>query len=174
MPLDALPEHLQDIENNFPDDDQYSNIPILGKMYRYFNKTTKTWFAFSYRCKNRLFRWRKYPKLLLGIGGQGVWRWEPVIPHTPEIYDRNNNPLSGGQPSFYYLSRIQYYKRWHFAIQWPLIISFHAYFRNEDVPVYGKERPDTDGKLFFFYWNHYDADLVYWMLTSIFIGLGWK
>jgi hypothetical protein len=170
MPLSALPEHLQDVNSNFPDDDQFSHIPVFGKIYRWYQKSTKTWFAFSYRCTEWWARgWRKYPKVLFAVGGQGVWRIEhgngDSIGYTLDILRYVKDA---------YLSRIQYYKRWHFAIQWPLIITFHVYFKAKDVPVYGQPKEDLDGKLFFFYWNHFDADLIYWMLTSFFIGFVWK
>lgn len=174
MPKSALPVELQDVENHFPDDDQFGTN-WFGKAYRWYQKKTKTWFAFSYRCTEWWAKWRPYPKLVFAIGGRGNWRWEAIQPAKPEIFDWNRNPLTGGQPAFYYLSRIQYYKRWHLAIQWPFIISFHFYFKAKDVPTpVDIPRPDTDGKLFFFYWNHFDGDLIYWMLTSIFVGLSWK
>lgn len=154
MPLSALPPELQDVQNHFPDDKAFGTT-WFGRLYTWYQKTTKTWFCFSYRCTEWWARWRKAPVVLLKIGGQGVWRYE-----------------STGEEQ--YLSRVQYYKRWHFAIQWPLMVSFHVYFHQKDVPIFGDPRPDTDGKLFFAYWNHFDADLVYWMITSIFVGLEWK
>jgi hypothetical protein len=176
MPKSAMPEHLNDpeeIDAAFPDDDQYGTN-WFGRLYRWYNKKTKTWFAFSYRCTEWWAKWRVYPRVLFAIGGKGPWRWEPTYTRKPDIYDYNKNPTTGGQPAFYYLSRIQYYKRWHLAIQWPFIVTFHVYFRASDVPVCGTPSPITDGKLLFFFWNHFDADLVYWMITSIFLGTTWK
>lgn len=168
MPLSALPEHLKNVENNFPDDDQYTHIPILGRMYRWFNKRTKTWFAFSYRCTERWARWRKYPIVLFAIGDKSSWRLES----DKQYYVYTFYPK--GDLGNWYLSRIQYYKRWHFAIQWPLMVSFHFYPKAEDVPKCGEPRPDLDGRLWFAYWGHFDADLVYWMFTSAYIGRNWK
>lgn len=166
MPRCALPEHLNDpneIENAFPDDSQYKGF--FGRIYRWYNKKTKTWFAFSHRCEGWL-KWRKYPIVLVAIGGKGLWRYEGEAGELCWA--------SASAPPGRYLSRIQYYKRWHFSIQWPLIVTFHFYPKAADVPVYGQPRPDSDGKLWFAYWNHFDADLVYWMITSGYVGRNWK
>lgn len=175
MPKSALPEHLQDIEHNFPDDEQFGTTTWYGRLYRWFNKTTKTWFAFSYRCPEEWAQWRKIPLVLFAVRGKGCWRWEHSDNHS-EVYDfseRIINDRTLGKSS-YYLSRCQYYSRWHFAIQWPLMISFHFYFKASDVPDPLKFRPDLDGKALIFYWNHFDADLVYWMLTSFYLGTNFK
>jgi hypothetical protein len=170
VPLSALPKHLQDIENSFPDDEQFGTKTLFGKVYRWINKKTKTWFAFSYRCTEWWAKWRKYPKVLLAIGGKGTWRYESE--RGDVRLDEIRVVFNGGYPP--YLSRIQYYKRWHFAIQWPFIITFHCYFRAKDVPKSTAYSLDTDGTLLFFYLNHFDADLVYWMFTSAYIGFNWK
>ena len=172
MPLSALPLELQDIESHFPDDDQYGTN-WFGRLYRRYQKTTKTWFCFSFRCTEWWARWRKIPKVLFAIKGNGWWRFETT----------NGGAFKQGilQPTIFnwsatgmYLSRIQYYARWHFAIQWPLMVSCHVYPKAADVPHVDQPLPDTDGKLWFFYWNHFDADLVYWMIISIFLGRCWK
>lgn len=167
MPLDALPEHLQDIEKNFPDDEQFGTTSFFGRLYRWYQKKTKTWFAFSYRCRAKWARWRRIPKVLLAVGGTGLWRYE-----NEDSTIVSETGLDTGE--YRYLSRIQYYKRWHFAIQWPLMISCHRYDRAEAVPKFGEPLPDLDDKLWFFYWNHFDADFIYWMVTSIFLGRSWK
>lgn len=182
MPKSALPEHLQDVENNFPDDEQFGTKTLFGKLYRWYQKATKTTFAFSYRCTEWWAKWRKIPKVLIAVKGKGQWRFEQH--NSPDDVGGENWTFFGsylpvfrefyGGDTEWYLSRIQYYTRWHFAIQWPLMISFHFYFKASDVPVPGQTRPDSDGKLFYFYWNHYDADMIYWMITSIFIGFVWK
>lgn len=166
MPKSALPPHLQDIENHFPDDKQFG-YGSFGRLYTWFNQTTKTWFAFSYRCTEWWARWRKYPKVLFAVGGKGLWRYESESqPDFLTDYLKN-------RPN-HYLSRIQKYKRWHVAVQWPLIVSAHIYPKAKDVPSFLTSNPETDGKLWFFYWNHFDADLVYWMILSLFIGRNWK
>lgn len=171
MPLSAMPEHLnskEEIEAAFPDDSQYGDS-WFGKLYKRYNKATKTWFAFSYRCTEWWAKWRKYPIVLFGVKGAGPWRFEH------EGGDFVNESVKFIQfTKLAYLSRIQYYTRWHFTIQWPLMISFHFYPKANDVPLYGLPRPELDGKLWFAYWNHFDADLVYWMITSGYLGRNWK
>lgn len=172
MPLSALPDHLnsrEEIEAAFPDDSQYGDN-WFGRFYRWLNKATKTWFAFSYRCTEWWARWRKYPKVLFAVGGKGLWRYE--YQNGVLLFDKIRTVFNGGYTP--YLSRVQYYKRWHFSIQWPLLISFHFYPKASDVPKPTESLLNTDGKLWFFYWNHFDADLVYWMVTSMFLGTRWK
>lgn len=172
MPKSALPEHLNDpeeIENAFPDDSQYSAYGFVGRLYRWYNKKTKTWFAFSYRCTEWWAKWRTTPKILFSVGGNGPWRYETGAGEY--LLDALQ---TGSFAESAYLSRCQYYKRWHIAIQWPLMISAHFYPKEADVPQSYKERESVDGKLWFFYWNHFDADLVYWMVTSLYLGRNWK
>lgn len=175
MPKSALPEHLNDsdeIENAFPDDSQYGDS-WFGKLYRWYNKKTKTWFAFSYRCTEWWAQWRKYPKVLFAVAGKGFWRFEDKegysVLSTEDRWYVLNQDFSPD-----YLSRIQYYLRWHFSIQWPLMITFHFYPKAKDVPFPGELRPDLDGKVWFGYLNHFDADFVYWMVTSAYLGRNWK
>jgi len=171
MPISAMPEHLnskEKIEAAFPDDSQYGDS-LFGRLYKRYQKVTKTWFAFSYRCTEWWAKWRKYPIVLFGVKGAGPWRFE----HEGGYFVEENVKFIR-LTKLAYLSRIQYYTRWHFAIQWPLMISFHFYLRAEDVPIYGRPRPESDDGLWFGYWNHYDADNVYWMLTSAYLGKRWK
>ncbi len=191
MPLSALPEHLnskEEIEANFPDDSQYGE-GWFGRIYKRYNKATKTWFAFSYRCTEWWARWRKYPKVLFAIKSRdGYFRIETAYPDgsssdcayiaktlfNTDVYHVNNYNPHCAVISQGYLSRIQYWCRWHFAVQWPLMISFHFYPKASDVPLYGQPRPELDGKLWFAYWGHFDADLVYWMITSAYLGRNFK
>lgn len=156
MPRSALPKKLQDVENNFPDDDQFMHIPIIGPVYRWVNKVTKTWFAFSNRCPEKWAKWRRFPKTLVAIGDRdGVWRYEGkevYLSRSPKFNTHNRN---------IYHSRIQYFMNWHIIIQWPFMISISYTPKDKKDPWY-------------FYWNHFDADEVYWMVTSMFIGRGWK
>lgn len=163
MPRSALPNHLNDpeeIEAAFPDDSQYGNS-WFGKIYSWYNKKTKTWFAFSYRCHEWWAKTDKFPRVLFKIGGQGPWRYEDDT----------------------YLSRIQYHKRWHFAVQlcvWKKIpfvvpmVSFHFYPKQSDVPEAGGDTSQLKGKVWFGYAGHFDGDLVHWLLTSFYLGKSWK
>lgn len=176
MPRSALPSHLDEqheIDAAFPDDSQFANrkglLGLFGKAWRWYKKKTKTWFAFSYRCTERWARWRVYPKVLFAVGGEGVWRWEAILPPHADLYSDDVV-----QPAFYYLSRIQYFKRWHVSVQWPLIFTMHFYPKAKDMPLHAGTSYELDGKLWFFYWNHFDADLVYWMVKSMYLGKNWK
>lgn len=188
MPLSALPERLQDVENHFPDDDQYGTS-LFGRLYRWYQKSTKTWFCFSFRCTEWWARWRQFPKVLFALKSkEGYFRIETGLPDGSAmdcaydaryLFNENVWHVDNSDPhvdviSEGYLSRIQYWCRWHIAVQWPFMVSFHFYPKAADVPKYGEPRGELDGKLWYFYWNHFDADLVYWMLTSIFFGKVWK
>lgn len=152
MPRSALPEHLnseEEIERNFPDDSQFGGT--FGKVVKWLNKRTKTWFAFSYRCTESWARWRKVPKVLFKVGGEGAWRFE-------------------GEGDERYLSRLQYFKRWHFVVFWPLMFNFHKYDKDFELPKPGFPMPSIKGKGWFGYWSHFDEDRVFWMLISVYLG----
>lgn len=180
MPISAMPEHLnseEEIDGAFPDDEQFGTTTWYGRLYRWYNKSTKTLFAFSYRCHEWWAKTHLYPKVLFAVKGKGPFRFENEMGDYVGEHPRSNT-VAGG-----YLSRIQYYTRWHFAIQltvWskiPLIvpmISFHWYPKAADVPVVDQPRPELDGKLWFGYWGHFDADLVHWLITSGYLGRNWK
>lgn len=174
MPKSALPEHLKDVENHFPDDKQFGDKHWWARLYTWYNKKTKTWFAFSYRCTEWWARWRKYPIVLFAIRGKGRFRMEDDKMEIVQWTESNSDVWINYLGVENYLSRIQYYTRWHFAVQWPLMFSAHFYPKAEDVPKFGEPVPDLDGKVWFFYWNHFDRDLIYWMVTSFFLGRVWK
>jgi hypothetical protein len=119
--------------------------------------------------------WRTIPKVLFAIGGKGAWRWESDTNKTVADFDgfilRDRTLTKAG----YYISRIQYWKRWHLAIHWPFLVTFHFYFKEEDVLVPQiNQGSSVDRKLFYCYFGaHRDADQVYWF-PSAFLGLTWK
>lgn len=141
MCREALPEHLNDpseIDAAFPDDSD------LGKYWRWFKKTTKTWFVFGPRDSHWLHRWREWPVCLFKLGqSRSWWRYED---DTTSWYGFPNSPC--------YLSRVQYYQSWHVQVQWPLFIELQI--ANWEVYV-GFKR---------------DADKVYWL--ALYIGRTWK
>jgi hypothetical protein len=171
MPFSALPKHLQDIENQFPDDSQFGVDTWYGRLYRWVNKKTKTWFAFSYRCTEWWAKTRKFPKTLFAIRGKGVWRIETE--HFDEVLELKKMLILPKQEECY-LSRCQYYNRWHITVQWPLTISAHHYPKAEDVPDPEEPRPDLDGKVLFSYLGHFDNDLIHWLVTSAYAGRNFK
>jgi hypothetical protein len=131
-------------------------------------------FAYGPRDPHKLECWRMIPKVVMAIGGDGPWRWEHDTLPTLADYDaalRDRSHVRLG----YYLSRIQYWKRWHFAIHWPFLITFHFYFKKSSIlPVFFNSGSSVDKKLFYCYFGaHRDDDIVYWF-PSAFIGLTWK
>lgn len=136
---------------------------------RHFGMAWSWWFLWPIFPVAR--KWRETPTVLFGFCGRGRWRLEKVgggeadAPRQALLFHKLE-PL-------YYLSRVQYWTRWHVAVQWPLMISFHWYWRRADVPR-AMMHVDTDGKLVFGYGPcHLDADRVWWM-PSAFLGLVWK
>jgi hypothetical protein len=102
----------------------------------------------------------------LAVKGRGPWRLENT--DSTSIIDSDTVEKPG-----YYLSRVQKWCRWHFAVQWPFCLQFHVYYKQSDVPSNGNEK-DTDGKLLFIYrgW-HRDEDEIFWG-DGGFLGTGWK
>lgn len=174
---DALPDHLNEeseIENAFPDDSQFKGF--FGKLYRKFHKVTKPWGAFGPRSKFWWARWRTFPMTLIALRGPGRFRFEK---DDMEVVQWDESPFSfifNADFHDHYLSRIQYYCRWHIAVQWPLQISAHWYWRDTfEMPKFPNRPADTTIKDMIFVYGpiHRDGDVVYWLL-SFFIGGAWK
>lgn len=161
MPWDSLPESIDEpFEWSGKDDDKY--------WFTRWRKSIKGWFAYSYRSKRWWARWREFPVLLASAKGKGVWRLE------------NDSSECGSSSSqgdkTWYLSRVQYWCRWHIQVQWPLFFAFHIYWKDSYVPKF----PDRASKvqnikyMFYFYFGaSRDSDKVYWF-PAIFIGGSWK
>lgn len=163
MPWDALPERLQSPEAwKGTDNDTW---------YARWTLQFQGWFAFGPRAKEWWANWKFPPRVLFKIGGKGTWRYEWISdPTVPGI----NYPTVVQQ--WKVLSRCQYYKRWHFAVQWPFMVTFHIYWHEKDVPsATGSWVNEFDiSRLLFIYGPiHWDADLVYWIL-SFYFGGQWK
>lgn len=164
MPWSALPDHLNpritpDAWKNTDNDTWFARWTFALLGLQAFGPRAKEWWA----------AWKFPPKMLFKIGGKGTWREEII---DSEILTSPGDPLS------YYrvLSREQYFKRWAFIIEWPLSFRFHVYWKAKDVPVAGQPWVnDFDiTRLFFVYGPiHWDADLVYWVL-SFYFGGQWK
>jgi hypothetical protein len=111
--------------------------------------------------------------VLFAVRGKGIWRWEDDKTDIP--FGQTFNKIVFWTPRDCYLSRVQYWSRWHFAVQWPLQVTFHVYWRAADV-AFPYERPKgmSIKKMFFAYGPvHRDADAVYWF-PSGYIGGKWK
>lgn len=159
MCKEALPEHIDEPS-------EWTGTDHDNWLFKWFIPFKIKYLAFGPRDSHKWHKWREWPLLLFRVGGRGYWRFE----------DDCASSTVWLEPC--YLSRIQYWKRWHFAIQWPFFVSFHFYFRDKYVPNYPhKVTPDglkTSGKLLYFYFGaHRDADKVYWF-PSAYIGLAWK
>ena len=175
LEYDALPEHLNTqakIDAAFPDDSQFANrtglIGLYGRALKRFNKLTKPWSVFGPRSKFSWSRWNFPPTVLFKVGGKGSWRYENVQP-----LGASDESL---HPGYVVLSRCQYYKRWHLAVQWPLMVTFHVYWHEKDVPVEGQpwtNEFDISRLLFAYGPIHWDADIIYWLL-SFYLGGQWK
>jgi hypothetical protein len=126
------------------------------------------WYLFPIAVLPVARRWRLLPTTVWAIRGPGLWRYEST--DSKEIVASESLHL---QPEKFYLSRVQYWCRWHFAIQWPLCLQFHVYYKPSNVLKFQEQR-DTDGQLLFLYrgW-HRDEDEIYWG-DGGFIGTGWK
>jgi hypothetical protein len=98
----------------------------------------------------------------LAVRGEGPWRLEDKD-GVPDAVSTDGKILFLKSYGNQYLSRIQRYTRWHFAIQWPLCFLGHFYFKKEYVQSVTAAHEDKDGKVFSFYrgW-HFDGDEIYW------------
>jgi hypothetical protein len=188
MPRCALPDHLdekEEIENAFPDDSQYKGF--FGNLWKRWNKMTKAWDAWGPRCPQgiafsmwppwiMLRKWREVPTIIFAMKGQGPWRLESdgvpsVSMETPGekfwFFPRLETSAASIMTKFY-VSRIQYWTRWHVQIQWPLFICFHWYKDAKDVLPTGSNE-DRDGKLIMGYIGaKRDADKVFWYVAAFF------
>mgnify|MGYP006957730104 CR=1 FL=1 len=151
MTWSALPEHLNSPEKWAGTDD--SKVAWMN-----WRLKVKGWFAYGPRATQWWAKWHTPPKCLFKLGGDGAWRYE-------------TDPMSGRL----YLSRIQYWKRWHVAIQWPFFIQASIYPKKEDTMPFGDfAGSSVDKKVTYAYLGcSYDQDGVYWF-PSGFIGKTWK
>lgn len=170
MPWSALPEHLnspEKVEDAFPDDDALMQYGLIGRIWRRFQKASKPWTAFGPRATEWWAKWREIPKVLVAVGDKKKWRLEYTDSSLGEGLTKHPKKP---QPTGFYVSTIQYWKKWGLLIQWPLFLAFHFYI--DDVPDY----PNHDGNtrvLFIRIGARRDADRVYWF-PSFFIGLRWN
>jgi hypothetical protein len=121
-------------------------------------------------------QWRQYPMTLFAAGGGGQFRME-----NDDGSKERTTPI---QIIFFkdfspdYLSRVQYWCRWHVQLCWPFAVRFHFYFRRSNVPIAPSRTTlsgeSTDNKLMFMYrgWDR-DGDSVFWG-DGAFLGQVWK
>lgn len=154
---------------------------------KYWNKA---WFAYGPRATQAWAKWREWPVTIFAIRAkEGYFRVET------ETYDRDSGRENNhNRTSFWmennirlvfwgdgdgkgqreitrgYLSAIQYWTKWHVALQWPF--QFQAHYYIDDVPVY-PEKAGNRRVAYIRIGARRDADKVYWF-PSIFIGLQWN
>lgn len=120
------------------------------------------WFTIPLLIIPVLRKWRSIPIVLFGVkSDEGSWRFEKN--KAEDKWDNRTTPREFLKENpGYYLSRIQPWTRAHFALHWPLMISWNVYWRESDVQKPG-EKKDVDGKVFSGYKGfHYDRDGIFW------------
>lgn len=161
MPWDALPDHLNEPnEWNGRDDDDH--------FYTAWRKQVKGLFAVGPRSNCWWARWREWPTVLFALFGEGQSRWENDIFVIRSV--NNNVILHDGSNTRFYLSRVQYYCRWHVQLQWPLFLCFHWYWNANDVSSY-PSKSKLKGVMGYIGFKR-DADKVYW--AALYLGTSFK
>lgn len=122
------------------------------------------------------FRFEGLPRTLFAARGRGPFRWENSD-GSKKIADYADRVLfrESLQDAGYYLSRIQYWTRWHVQLQWPLFFAVHVYHRPLDVPMFPNEpREDLSIKRMFSFQIGFkrDGDGVSWL--TMFLGGRWE
>lgn len=136
---------------------------------RHFGMAWSWWFLWPIFPVAR--KWRPKPFVIFGFCGKGNWRLERTT--GGEASAPQQSMIWWDLEGVYYLSRVQYWTRWHVALQWPFCLQWHFYPKAKDVPMV-MTRADTDGKLWFGYGgSHYDNDRIFWW-PSAFLGRTWK
>lgn len=144
MCIEALPDHLKSVED-------WKGTDHDNWLFKWFIPVKLKYLCFGPRDSHNWHKWREWPILLFALGSSDEWRFED---DCSDYYSLGSNPRPNE-----YLSRIQYKKKWHIQLQWPLFLACHIQL--------GK-RP-----LYFYIGAHRDADKVYW-IPSMYIGLTWK
>lgn len=172
MTKSALPKHLDEAKEwDGTDWDTWLQRPLLK---------IKHWFAFGPRAKERWARWREFPMVLFAVRGRGNWRFEDTdgssqykdVEGSKSIFFENNlHKHAVGGMQLGYLSTIQYWAKWHIAVQWPFHFTAHVYFKE---PPEFQEKPKDDHRMVFVRFGaRRDADMVYWF-PSLFVGATWN
>jgi len=97
------------------------------------------------------WKWREIPMTLFAIRGEGDWRVENTDGSKVwDIVTWRIKSLNIFAKSYeYYLSRIQPWTRWHFALMWPLGIHWSIIWREKDVVKYPKYKSNFGIKKMF-------------------------
>jgi hypothetical protein len=122
------------------------------------------------RVPRGFWKWRTYPKKLFLIFGTGRLRLESSNGDLIISCSDYANWARTSPPTRVYLSRIQPWCRWHFALLWPLGLTWHIFWNKKDIAKYPKYRSNFGlKKLFAGYlgWIR-DGDKIY--KPSLFCG----
>lgn len=164
MPWSAVPDHLNPHIN--PTAWKGTDQDVWWKRWLI---PYKGWMAFGPRATEKWARFREVPYTLFARKGKGYYRLESSDGHrewgvhdiTETIWFDSNEEV----PPIY-LSRSQYWTKWHIQLQWPLFVAFHIYWRLRDVPSF-PDRPREDLSILHMFQFQIgfkrDADKVYWL-----------
>ncbi len=155
MPISALPEKMKDL-SFWDGTDNASWLMKLKKRIQYV-------FAAGPRVPSGFWKWRELPKTIICFSGEGDLRYETSDGTKygndwAIFYDKSYPHYVEG-----YLSRIQPWCRWHLSLCWPLFLSMHFIYKENNVVSYPKYKSDFGiKKMFTFYigWKR-DSDIVY-------------
>lgn len=172
MPKEALPDHLRFDLNP----DAWKGTDNASWLMR-LKKRIQTVFAGSHRVPKGFWKFREFPTTIFTVRGKGAFRLESST--GDQVY-RDNDPRYRGliwweptdpdQKGRVYLSRIQIWCRWHFAIQYPLFIQGHVFWRERDIVPWPDYQSDFGISKYFSFqagWKR-DSDGVSW--PTVFIG----
>ena len=153
---DCLPPHL--IDSDWSGTDNASWLMRQKKKIQY-------WLAIGPRGNHWYCKTRALPKTLFVIHGGGPLRYE----------DSQGRMTSNKQKTGMYLSRIQCWCKWHFAIQWPLFFQASIYYSGKNVSAY-PNYPGDELNIFkmisFQIGYKRDGDEIHWL--TMFFGGRWE
>ena len=120
----------------------------------------QVWFTGGPRVPSGFWKFRELPKVLFMCWSQnsGQLRYE----NTDGTKIKTQTMLIVEAPNFY-LSRIQPWTRWHFALMWPLALHWSIIWRAKDVVTYPTYKSDfgiTKGFMGYLGWIR-DSDRIY-------------
>jgi hypothetical protein len=115
----------------------------LGKdnqswLMRQKNKV-QVWFTGGPRVPSGFWKFRELPRTLILLSGNGDLRYENTDGTVITCLCKTKaGVLFNMEPTACYLSRIQPWTRFHFALMWPLAIHWSLIWRSRDVVKYPK------------------------------------
>ncbi len=122
---DVIPPKFKDIDKAWIGTDNASWLMRLKKRIQY-------WLAIGPRGNHWYCKTRELPKTLFIRHGGGPLRYE----------SSDGRFTSNETQKDMYLSRIQCWCKWHFAIQWPPFFQGHRVWNKKDVPAYPEYKSD--------------------------------